>query len=851
VSCTLNGFFSAVIAHFVTVDKILRAPVAWFGALCILALFLTIKPFTMRKNYFCLTSRYFFTFLLLFTTHLLTAQIITTVSGGHIGDGKPATAIGIVLTNGVATDASENLYILDAVNRRVRKVSAATGIISTYAGNGSATPTGDGGSALTAGLGYPYAMAIDRSGNIYFSISSRIRKIDAVTGIITTIAGTGTLGISGDSGLAINAQIQTAFSLTIDTLGNVYISQPNRIRKITAATGIINTVAGNGTLGNTGDGGLAVNAQLGGLRSITTDDAGNVYIADFSNNVIRKITAATGIITRYAGTGSAGAGGDGGLATAAQINRPYSIAADATGNLYLSDNNKIRFINAATGIINTVAGNGPGGNTGDDGDASYASFSDPRYLAISRAGNLYIHDYNHYVIRKITAETNIISNYCGNYTRGTSGIGGPASEAQLYQFNNVTVDRPGNIYVTDINNHKVYRIDAATGIINTVAGTGIQGLNHGNGLPATAANIVAPAGVVTDTSGNFYFIENGMAVRKVNIATGIISRVAGGIQYGYSGDGGPATSARLNQANGLALDLAGNLYISDRANYVIRKVSAATGIITTVAGSGTAGYSGDGGLATAATMNEPNGVTVDRLGNIYISEYFNSVIRRVDAITGIISTVAGIAGSAGFNGDNRPAVTATISFPAGITTDIDGNVIFAGPSGARVRKITIATGIINTIAGNGSTDYNGDNIPATTAGIFNPGSVCFDTAGNLYIGENTRIRKVLYNTAPAMPGARMITNNPASTNINSNITTKMYPNPAHESVSVYVNGNFNGKTTITLTDMWGKTIATQQKDMQQNGAFTTTLPLYQLPKGIYFVTVFANGAKQVHKLLVQ
>ncbi len=796
----------------------------------------------MSKNYFCLTSfRYFFAFLLLFTTHLLTAQMITTVSGGPIGDGKPATAIGIVTTNGIVTDTAENLYILDPVNRRVRKVSAATGIVSTIAGDGGLTSTGDGGPALTAALGYPYSMAIDRSGNIYVALAGRIRKIDAASGIITTIAGTGTTGFSGDSGLAVNARIGTPFSITVDMADNVYFTETHRIRKITAATGIINTIAGLGTAGYTGDGGPAINAQLAFPESITSDNAGNLYISDAANNVIRKITTATGIITKYAG---GGAGGDGGPATSADISYPDAIVADAAGNLYLSENNKIRFINAATGIINSIAGNGSAGNTGDDGDASFATFNSPQYLAISRAGNLYIHDYNNFVIRKITGETNVISNYCGNYTKGTSGIGGLASEAQLYQFNNVTVDRAGNMYVTDINNHKVYRIDAATGIINRVAGTGIKGLNHGNGLPATAANIVAPTGVVTDTSGNFYFIENGMAVRKVNITTGIISRVAGGVQSGYSGDGGPATSARFNQANGLALDLAGNLYISDKGNHVIRKVSAATGIITTVAGSGTAGYSGDGGLATGATMNEPNGVTVDRFGNIYISERLNSVIRRVDAITGNISTVAGIAGSAGFNGDNRPAVTAIISFPYGITTDKDGNVFFADQAIHRVRKITIATGIINTIAGNGSIIYNGDNIPPTTAGIFNPGSVCLDTAGNLYIGENFRIRKVIYNT-----GARMITNNPASTNIISNITTKMYPNPAHESVSVYVNGNLHGKTTITLTDMGGKTIATQQKE--QNGAFTTTLPLHQLPKGIYFVTVFANGAKQVHKLLVQ
>jgi trimeric autotransporter adhesin len=812
----------------------------------------------MSKNYLCLPSRVSFTFLLLFISHLLSAQIITTLAGGTIGDGKRATEIGIALTDalteGVAVDGADNVYILDMTNRRIRIVSAATGLISTYAGNGSVNPSGDGGPALNAGLGYAYAIASDRAGNIYFSLIASIRKIDAATGIVTTIAGTGTYGFSGDGGLAINAQIQGASELTVDTFGNIYLTQTNRIRKITAATGIITTIAGTGLLsGNPGDGGPAINATLAGANALTTDNAGNLYFAEYSGNVIRKVTVATGIITRYAGTGALGYSGDGGPALAAKFNRPYNIATDAAGNLYLSDNNKIRKINAATGIINTIAGNGPGTTTGDGGDASFASFSDLRHLLVSPAGNVYVNDYKHHVIRKITAATNIISTYCGNYSRGVSGIGGLASLAQLYQSNSVAVDKPGNIYITDNPNNKVYRIEAATGIINTVAGTGNPGLNHGNGAPATAANIAAPSGVATDTSGNFYFIENGMAVRKVNIATGIITRVAGGIQYGYSGDGGPATSALLNKANVLTVDRAGNLYITDRGNNVIRKVTAATGLITTVAGNGTAGYSGDGGQATSASLNQPYGVAVDRSGNIYIADYYNSLIRKVNAVSGIITTVAGIAGSAGYNGDNRLATTANISYPYGITTDKDDNVIFC--DGDRVRKITIATGFLNNIAGTGRVNYNahdnynGDNIPALTAGLTFPNSVCLDTAGNLYIGDwgSFRLRKVTYAAAPG-PQPRMAVNNPVTgTTITTDIKTKMYPNPAHGSVFVYVNGN--GKTTITLTDMWGKTIATQQKDIV--GAFTTSFSLQKLPAGIYFVTVFANKDKQVHKLLVQ
>ena len=651
----------------------------------------------------------------------------------------------------------------------------------------------------------------------------------------------------------MNARVSYVSSIAIDTAGNIYFTDGQRIRKVTNATGIINTIAGTGTAGYTGDGGAAINAQLAGPKSITADAAANIYVADNNNNVIRKITAATGIITTYAGTGASGSGGDGGPATSAQLAYSYSIVADAAGNLYLSDNNKIRLIDAATGIIKTIAGTGSAGYTGDGGNARYATFYNTKYVTISPAGDLYIHDFNNFVIRKVTATTNIINTFCGNNSMGYGGIPGPVSQVQFYHPGHIAVDLHDNIYLADNYNHKVYRLDAATGNISTVAGTGRQGLNHGDGGPATAANILAPVGVVTDLTGNFYFLDRGIAVRKVDISTGIISTVAGnGVQYGYSGDGGPATLAKINRASGLAFDRTGNLYIADKENNVIRKVDAATGTISTVAGNGTAGYSGDGGLATSATLNKPFSVTVDRWNNIYISDNANNVIRRVDAATGIITTAAG-TGIGAYGGDGGPATAATIRYPYGLATDTAGNVFIADQFNQRVRKITIATGIITTIAGTGTSVYNGDSIPASTANLNNPTGVCFDASGNLYIADNVnnRIRKIIYDTIPGDTLLARVASINTAAIAASIITTKIYPNPARESVIISMKGRIDGITSISITDMTGKVLLNEYTSMLNSPAFTTTLPLHQFSKGIYFVTIYVNRAKYVHKLVIQ
>ena len=352
-----------------------------------------------------------------------------------------------------------------------------------------------------------------------------------------------------------------------------------------------------------------------------------------AGDVRREVEATSGgIIDTVAGTGVAGYSGDGGPATSAQINKPTGAAVDASGNIYIVDtlNNRIRKVDAATGIIQTVAGTGGAGYSGDGGPATSAEIKNPVGVAVDASGNIYIADTENHRIRKVDAATGIIQTVAGTGVGGDSGDGGPATSAQLRKAQGVTVDASGNIYIADTLNQRIRKVDAPTGIIQTVAGTGVAGYS-GDGGPATSAQIKNPAVVAVDASGNIYIGDtDNHRIRKVDPATGIIQTVAGTGVAGYSGDGGPATSAQIKNPAVVAVDASGNIYIGDTDNHRIRKVDPATGIIQTVAGTGVAGYSGDGGLATSAQLKKAQGVTVDASGNIYIADTENYRIRKVD-----------------------------------------------------------------------------------------------------------------------------------------------------------------------------------------------------------------------------
>ena len=576
---------------------------------------------------------------------------ISTVAGngtpGYSGDGAPATAAQLGHPRYVAVDGFGNLFISDSDNSVIRKVTVATGLITTVAGNGTAGYAGDGTPATSANLS-PSGLAVDGSGNIYVSdaMNSVVRKVAA--GIITTVAGTGIPGLLGDGYPAASAQLSGPDDVVVDSAGNLYIADSGnlRVRLVTAATGVITTVAGGGTDSMTN--GAATNAQLLAVPSIALDGARNIYIAD--GYVIRRVTAATSSISTVAGNGKpgyAGYSGDGGPATSAQLSAAPGVAVDTLGNLYVPDtsNHVIREAVADTGLIATVAGNGLPGYSGDGHPALSARIGVPFNAAVDRSGNIYFSDGN--VVREVVAATGNITVAAGNGKTGNSGDGGPATSAQLDSPTGVAVDGAGNLYIADGASNVVRKVTVATGVITRVAGVGTPG-SSGDGGPAISAEFV-PNGVAVDGAGNVYIADlNHGVVRMVTAATGVIATVAGNGTLAASGDGGPATSAGM-APQAVAVDGAGNLYIADfytltnpcgyycngtvSLNNRIRLVAAATGTVTTIAGNGPAGYSGDGGPAAVAQLNGPTGVAVDTAGSVYIADNGNNVIRMLTSAT--------------------------------------------------------------------------------------------------------------------------------------------------------------------------------------------------------------------------
>ncbi len=612
------------------------------------------------------------------------------------------------------------------------------GVITTVAGNGDISYGGDGGIATKARLLSPSGVAVDAEGNLFVADrgNNRIRRLDK-NGIITTIAGSASLwgggGYSGDGGPAVQAELRSPEDVAIDSSGNLYIAEyaNDAIRRV-SPNGIITTVAG-GRWGRGGDGGPATEAGLNGPSGVAGDNLGNLYIADQWNHRIRKVDK-DGIITTLAGNGSEGYSGDGGPAAQAQLHGPTSIAVDTAGNIYIADwgNNRVRKVDV-NGIISTFAGNGIAGFSGDGGAAAQAQLQAPAGVALDASGNVYIAEYWNHRIRKVDLY-GTITTVAGNGISGDSGDGGPATEARLGAPRGATVDASGTLYIADLGNNKIRKV-VTGGIITTVAGSE----KFGDGGLATEANLIMPTGATIDACGNLYIADNYLhRVRKVDV-DGIITTVAGNGDRGYSGDGGLATEAQLYYPEGMVVDNLGNLYIADSSNHRVRKVDP-DGVISTFAGNGVGGYSGDGGPATQAELNHPSDVAADASGNIYIADFYNNRLRKVNA-SGIITTIVG--GALGFGGDGGPAAEALIAYPSGVALDASGNIYIADHSNDRIRKVD-TNGIITTVAGNGTSWYGGDGGPATEAALQLPLKVAVDSSGNLYIADyyNDLIRKV-------------------------------------------------------------------------------------------------------------
>jgi uncharacterized protein YjdB len=699
--------------------------------------------------------------------------VITTVAGngrgGFGGDGGPATAAYLYNPIGVATDASGNVYIADRDNNRIRKINTS-GIISTVAGTGAARFSGDGGPATAAELNFPTGVAADGIGNIYIAEDSscRIRKID-VTGTITTFAGTGTPGFFGDGSSATAAELLYPIGVATDGAGNVYIADAdnNRVRKVDLL-GIITTIAGNGSYGlGTG---IATANGIYHPTGVSADPSGNIFIVQAYNGNVTMINT-LGVMGIVAGHGTFGFGGDGGPATAAELFYPYGIATDGGGNIYVADYYNSRVRKIKSGIINTIGG----GWSGDGLAATSALLNYPAGVTVNGSGEILVADYHHHRIRKINA-SGIISTIAGDGIAGNTGDGGAATAARLYYPYDVATDHAGNIYIADLSDNRIRKI-STSGIISAFAGSGAFG-SGGDGGPATAAQLYHPSGVAIDNSGNVYIADlYNHKIRMVN-TSGIISTVSGTGTYGFSGDGGAATAAELYYPYHVNADASGNIYIADCYNQRIRKVNAA-GIISTFAGNGSYGYSGDGSPATAAGLYFPTSVATDASGNVIIADFDDNRIRKVNPL-GVISTIAG-TGAYGYSGDGGAATAAQFWLPGAVATDSAGNVYVSDYYNNAIRKVTLGppiTGPATVCVGSTTTMSN-----AVSGGTWTTSNTAIATAGSangIITGIGAGVVAVAYAaglniatatvTVTALPGAGVLT---GSSTISSGSTTTL------------------------------------------------------------------------------
>ena len=649
-------------------------------------------------------------------------------------------------------------------------------IITTEAGDGTGGYGGDGGPATSAQLFYPMQDCVDEYNNVFVADYSNhvIRRIDNITGFISTVAGTpGVRGYSGDGGPALSAMLALPadvwvreFQLYIADMGN------SVIRKVDLITGIITTVAGNGTQGFSGDGGPATAAQLNRPRAVYVDVAGNIYIGDTFNFCIRKVDAATGLISTIAGIGGVpGHAIDGDLAVNTSFEWIHDVIMSKEGILYFTEQNGYNLVRRIVeGRVETIAGQAGGDVIGDCGPAKLSYLQKPYALAFDTYGNLYIADEFNHKIRKIDALTLWITSIAGTGVPGYNGDDIFGIEAQLNHPTGVACGSDNILHIVDRFNQRVRRLnlekpqyrsgfpDVLPGDIDTIAGTGSYGY-IGDGPDARILELSYPGGLVVDWDGNIIFADrSNHRVRKIFTDWSITTIAGSGSPRGYSGDGGQATSAQLNFPTDVALDSSGNLYISDQTNHVIRKVDA-FGVITTIAGTpGVAGYAGDSGLATAAQLAYPDGIAVFG-NNLYISDMANHRLRLVNLGTGIITTVAG-NGSSGHGAELVGATTTPLDSPRGVCVDSGGNVYIASFGTSRIRKLTTG-GIISTVAGSGMTGYYGDGGLATSAWLNQPTDVCVDITGDLFIADyrNHIIRKVDDETTistiagtPGLPG---------------------------------------------------------------------------------------------------
>jgi hypothetical protein len=602
---------------------------------------------------------------------------------------------------GVAVDASGTIYIADGGDHTVRKVTA-TGVVTTLAG-GSGQGGSVDGTGNAARFVYPYAIAVDAAGNVYVTDigNHNIRKITA-GGVTTTLAGT--TGVAGSAdGAGTAAQFNLPQGITVDGSGNVYVSDTNNstIRKI-STTGVVTTLAGVAAQTGSTDG-VGAAARFNYPFGLSSDASGNIYAADFGSSTIRKITAA-GAVSTVAGSAGLSGSADG-SGSAARLDHPSSLSLDGSGNIYVIDtsNQTVRRI-TASGVVSTLAGT-PGLGGRADGAGATARFFYPAGIAVTASGVAYVTDTGNHALRVVSA-AGTVTTLAG--ATGLSGIADGLGANALFAYpGGVAVDGSGNLYIADHNNHTIRKMSPAGQVTTLAGGAGVSGNTDGVG---SAARFNGPTSVAVDGNGNVYVADaDNTSIRKIT-ANGTVTTFAGVSGVGGSADG-VGSVARFNAPQGIAVDSTGNVYVADTNNSTVRKITTA-GTVTTIAG--VAGQNGSAdGPGASARLNRPYAVAVDGAGNVYVADFFNATIRKITAATGTVSTLAGLAGQVGL-ADGTGNV-ARFNQPYGVTVDAAGNVFVADTYNRAVRKIT-ADGSVTTLNGTSSRFYYPQGIAADTAG---------------------------------------------------------------------------------------------------------------------------------------
>jgi sugar lactone lactonase YvrE len=614
----------------------------------------------------------------------LTSAGPTTLAGNYqyfYGDGGFPLNAAVGPKLGVSMASPGALLITDISNVRIRYVTTDP-IITTIAGTGATGYTGDGGLALNATFSTPTTTATDQTGRIFLSDTGNnvIRVIDGST--IATYGGTGQPGSNGDNGPATAARLNSPFGLTVTGENNLFFTDLSNcvIRRITPV-GVIERLAGIYAPGFGGDGGQANSSIMSYPRGITSDFANNIYFCDTGNARVRRIDAVTQVITTVAGNGVHAFGGDGGLAVNANLSSPTGVATDATGNLYIADTNNqvIRFVNMTTNRITTVAGRPRiAGYGGDQSFATFATLNYPSHIVFDPTSQYYyIADDRNSRIRYVNSITNIIFTAAGNGSPLTAGDGGPAINAVFGSITSVATDASDNIFLTDGIGNAIRRIDAVTSTITTVAGTSRAGFN-GDG-PALTTNLSSPQTMVFDASANIYFTDtNNQRVRFLNVQTNRISTLAGTGVAGYNGDSISSIQAQLNSPQALTRDASGALYVGDTQNFRVRRLDP-NGFITTYAGNG---------IYEAPISGNPLITPIGRVtsltaaqGQIYMADSTTSALWTLSTTMVPVSAISTPA----YLGDAAPLSNAYFNNP-GLSSDSSGNLLISDTGNSRVRR---------------------------------------------------------------------------------------------------------------------------------------------------------------------